>query len=91
VRSGALKASAAARQLGVSRKTYYKWERRALQAMVEALESRPRGRPPCARDPRKEGLLEEVGRLRRRLLLAEQRLGIQESARPGAGGTKKKE
>ena len=32
VRSGVLTAEAAARQLGISRKTYYKWERRALAA-----------------------------------------------------------
>ena len=37
VRSGVLSAQEAARQLGISRKTYYKWERRALAAMVEAL------------------------------------------------------
>jgi DNA-directed RNA polymerase specialized sigma24 family protein len=37
VRSGLLSAQEAARQLGISRKTYYKWERRALAAMVEAL------------------------------------------------------
>lgn len=30
VRSGVLRAQEAALQLGVSRKTYYKWERRAL-------------------------------------------------------------
>ena len=40
VRSGVLSAQEAARQLGVSRKTYYKWERRALAAMVEALGDR---------------------------------------------------
>ncbi len=44
VRSGLLTAEAAARQLGVSRKTYYKWERRALTAMVEALGNREQGR-----------------------------------------------
>jgi len=45
VRSGVLSAQEAARQLGVSRKTYYQWERRALAAMVEALEKREPGRP----------------------------------------------
>jgi len=46
VRSGLLSAQEAARQLGVSRKTYYQWERRALAAMVEALGNREHGRPP---------------------------------------------
>ena len=46
VQNGLLSAQEAARQLGISRKTYYKWERRALAAMVEALGNRPPGRPP---------------------------------------------
>ena len=53
VRSGVLSAQEAARQLGVSRKTYYKWERRALAAMVEALGDREQGRPPRPIDPEK--------------------------------------
>jgi hypothetical protein len=48
VRSGVLTAEAAARQLDVSRKTYYKWERRALAAMVEALGNRGQGAPAAA-------------------------------------------
>ena len=48
VRSGLLSAQEAARQLGISRKTYYKWERRALAAMVEALGNRAQGRPSAA-------------------------------------------
>ena len=50
VRSGVVSAQEAARQLGISRKTYYKWERRALAAMVKALGNRDDGRPP--RSPR---------------------------------------
>jgi DNA-directed RNA polymerase specialized sigma24 family protein len=50
LRSGLLSAQEAARQPRISRKTYYKWERRALAAMVEALGNREHGRPPrlCA-------------------------------------------
>ena len=54
VRSGLLSAQEAARQLGISRKTYYKWERRALAAMVEALGNREQGRPPRPIDPEKD-------------------------------------
>ena len=36
VRSGALTAVEGAERLGVSRKTYYEWEDRALQAMALA-------------------------------------------------------
>ena len=80
VRSGLLSAQEAARQLGISRKTYYKWERRALAAMVEALGHREQGRPPRPLDPEKEALerqtqdlqvklqvLEQTERIRRRL------------------------
>jgi hypothetical protein len=45
VQSGLLTAQDAARQLQISRKTYYKWEHRALAAMAKALENRKSGRP----------------------------------------------
>jgi DNA-binding XRE family transcriptional regulator len=41
VRSGALTATEGAERLGVSRKTYYEWEDRALEAMALALENHP--------------------------------------------------
>ena len=37
VQAGQLTATQAAQSLGVSRKTYYQWERRALQGMVDQL------------------------------------------------------
>jgi len=72
VRSGVLTAEAAARQLGVSRKTYYKWERRALAAMVEALGDRDQGRPPRPVDPEKEALERQAQELRAKLQVLEQ-------------------
>ena len=36
VQAGVISATEAARQLGISRKTYYKWERRALKALLSA-------------------------------------------------------
>jgi transposase len=36
VRAGLMTATAAAEALGVSRKTYYKWEKKGLQAMLAA-------------------------------------------------------
>jgi hypothetical protein len=56
VRSGVLSVQEAARQLRVSRKTYYKWERRALAAMIEALGDREAGRPSLPIDPDKQAL-----------------------------------
>ncbi len=62
----------AARQLGVSRKTYCKWERRALAAMVEALGNREHGRPPRPIDPEKEALQRQARELQAKLEVLEQ-------------------
>jgi transposase len=72
VRSGSLSAQEAARQLGISRKTYYKWERRALAAMVEALGNREQGRPPRPTDPEKEALQRQTQELQAKLQVLEQ-------------------
>ena len=72
VRSGLLSAQEAARQLGISRKTYYKWERRALAAMVEALGNREPGRPPLPLDPEKEALQRQTQELQAKLEVLEQ-------------------
>jgi len=72
VRSGVLSAREAARQLGISRKTYYKWERRALAAMVEALGNRQLGRPPRPLDPEKEALQRQAQELQAKLQVLEQ-------------------
>src|SRR5512147_1959051 len=72
VRSGLLTAEAAARELGVSRKTYYRWERRALAAMVEALGNRDQGRPLRPIDPEKEALRRQTEELQAKLAVLEQ-------------------
>ena len=72
VRSGVLSAQEAAQQLGISRKTYYKWERRALAAMVEALGNREQGRPPRQVDPEKEALERQAQELQAKLEILEQ-------------------
>jgi|SRR5215469_6282968 len=71
VRSGVLSAQEPARQLGVSRKTYYKWERRALAAMVGALGDREQGRPRPL-DPEKEALQRQTQELQAKLEVLEQ-------------------
>ena len=45
VRAGHLSATEGAALLGVSRKTYYKWENRALEGMLTSLQERKTGRP----------------------------------------------
>jgi transposase len=93
VRGGALTARDGAARLGVSRKTYYEWEDRALGAMASALENRPVGRPAVPRDEEKEALEERVRELEKKLYLAEKTLEVREmlSAYEGfrAGGKKK--
>ena len=78
VRSGLLSAQEAARQLGISRKTYYKWERRALAAMVEALGNREPGRPPLPLDPEKQALERQAQELQAKLEGLEQREQIRQ-------------
>ena len=78
VQNGLLSAQEAARQLGISRKTYYKWERRALAAMVEALGNREHGRPPLPVDPEKEALQRQSQELQAQLLVMEQTVRIRQ-------------
>jgi transposase len=56
VRSGLLTATAAAKRLGVSRKSYYQWENKGLAAMARALTDQPGGRPATPTDVEKETL-----------------------------------
>jgi transposase len=63
VRSGQLTATAAAQKLGISRQQYYQWEARALQALLQALEDQPKGRPKVPPDPEKEKLQHRVKQL----------------------------
>jgi transposase-like protein len=72
VRSGVVTAEAAARQLGISRKTYYKWERRALAAMVAALGPREQGRPTQPRDLETAVLRRQLTEVQAKLTVLEQ-------------------
>jgi len=78
VRSGVLTAKEGAMRLGVSRKTYYEWEKRALRAMTLALENRSVGRPPVPVDEEKEALGERVRELEKKLDLAEKTIEVKE-------------
>ena len=94
VRAGQITAQAAARQLGISRQAYYKWERRALQALLQSLADQPRGRPPTPTDPQKEQLQNRVSQLEKQVRLYEQRDQIRAllkemESREGRDSTKK--
>ncbi len=73
VRSGQLTAQQAAQQLGISRQAFYKWERRALKALLHALQDQPPGRPKGTTDPEKDQLKTRVEQLERQVRLYEQR------------------
>ena len=73
VRAGQLTAQEAARQLGISRQAYYQWEKRALSALLAALEEQPKGRPKRQNDPEKEQLQIRVKELQAKLRLYEEK------------------
>lgn len=73
VRSGQITAQQAALQLGISRQAFYKWERRALKALLNALQDQPAGRPKGTTDPEKDQLQTRVEQLERQVRLYEQR------------------
>jgi transposase len=71
VRSGQITVEEGARRLGISRKTYYEWESRALQAMMEAMEDKAHGRPSIPQDEEKQRLQQEITELQKKLFVAE--------------------
>jgi len=73
VRFGQITAQEAAQQLGISRQAYYKWEKRALKALLNALEDQPAGRPKGTTDPEKDQLQDRVEELERKVQLYEER------------------
>ncbi len=67
VRAGLMTATAAAEALGVSRKTYYKWEKKGLQAMLAAGEDEAKGRPETGPRPEVTALKTQVAELQAKL------------------------
>ena len=78
VRSGQITAEEGARRLGVSRKTYYEWELRALQAITEAMEDKAPGRPSIPQDEEKQRLQDENAELRNKLFVAEKTVEVRD-------------
>ena len=78
VRSGQVTAEEGARRLGVSRKTYYEWERRALQAITEAMEDKVPGRPSIPQDEEKQRLQAEIAELQNKLFVAEKTVEVRD-------------
>jgi hypothetical protein len=78
VRSGRITAEEGARQLGVSRKTYYEWENRALAAMTAAMEDKLCGRPVLPQDQEKRRLQEKIAELEQKLFVAEKTVEVRD-------------
>jgi transposase len=78
VQGGQITAEEGARRLGVSRKTYYEWESRALQAMTGALENRAPGRPVTPKDEEKERLQKEIAELKNELFVAKKTVEVRD-------------
>jgi len=78
VRSGQITAEEGARRLGVSRKTYYEWERRALEALTGALEDKAPGRPSIPQDEEKQRLQAEITELQNKLFVAEKTVEVRD-------------
>ncbi len=70
--SGQITATRGAQLLGVSRKSYYEWEKRALAGMLSQLEDLPPGRPPKPQDPEKQILERRILKLQQDLYVAQQ-------------------
>ena len=78
VQSGQITAREGARRLCVSRKTYYEWERRALQAMTEAMEDRTSGGQATPQDEEKQRLLEQITELQKELFVAKKTVEVRD-------------
>ena len=77
VRAGIMTATEGAAALGVSRKTYYKWENRALGAMLDGLENRETGRPEHPESSQDEvELRKELEELQRQNELLEKKMEL---------------
>jgi transposase len=63
VQKGEITATEGARLLGVSRKTYYQWEKRALSGLLAGVSEQEPGRPSTQIDPEKEALQRKVAQL----------------------------
>jgi len=81
VRSGRMTATEGARELGVSRKTYYQWEKRALSGLMDGLKNAPPGRPSKPVNTEEERLREQVKALEEELEFTREMMKLRELVR----------
>ena len=94
VQKGEITATEGAAELGVSRKTYYHWENRALAGLLQGVHEEEPGRPSLEVDQEKEALKAQVAELEEKLESAKQveavRLVLQDIAKIQADKGKSK-
>lgn len=78
VQSGQLTATQAAKQLGISRKTYYELEAKALAGMMQALNPGKSGRPKKPVDQQKQAMAKEIKELKQQVALNEMKINIRD-------------
>lgn len=80
VNCGLMTATKAAAQLGVSRKTYYKWEQRGLSALLDGLSDQAPGRPEDQVNPQQQALEKQLDELKWENRLLEQKMALKDIA-----------
>jgi len=82
VRCGLMTATQAAQVLGISRKTYYKWEQRGLAALLEGVQDQESGRPetPPEHTQKKAAFDKELKELQQKNELLEKQLKLKDMA-----------
>ena len=90
VRSGQLTATEAARRLGMSRKSYYQWEKRGLEGLMKSLARGTAGRRAKIVDREKAEMQRRISDLEQELAQKEARLRIRELFSSDPGWDKKK-
>ena len=78
VRCGLMTAREAACQLGVSRKTYYKWEERGLSALLSSLADQASGRPFQPVDLEKQALERQLEQAHRACAILQHKMALKD-------------
>jgi transposase len=78
VRCGLMTARQAAKQLGVSRKTFYKWEQRGLSALLEGVTDQHPGRPPDPSDTPCQILEKQLSEAKREIELLNHKMALKD-------------
>jgi len=78
VRCGLMTARQAAELLGVSRKTYYKWEERGLAGLLSSLADQASGRPCQPVDSEKQSLERQLEQAHRECAILQHKMALKD-------------